>query len=241
MKHSMQIKNLSFRFSQSAQPFFKEVNLTIEPKKIYFLQGANGSGKSTLFRLLQGTVHEGEVLTGTVIVDDVAYDLSCEASRKMLPELIHAVQQDYNSMIADQFNFEENLRFARLPRYPALKKLPTYSAMPALLKRFNIDVTKPVHLLSGGQRQILAMLMALQKPTTLLLLDEPTAALDSVNTEMVLTFLHELVALTDITILIISHDQNVLEKYANDQSFEMSIDVKTGERSIRPRSERQVQ
>ena len=229
----MKINNLSFAFSSKSSPFFQHIDMTLEPNKIYFLQGANGSGKSTLFRLLQGNVRSGEIIGGTVSVDNKIYDLRDNATRDMLHTFVHAVHQDYDTMLADQFNFEENIRFAHMPRYPSLKPLSRHQLIPAFIERFKIDLSKPVYLLSGGQRQILAMLTALQKSTALLLLDEPTAALDPVNTQTVLAFLHELVAQTAITILIISHDQTVMKEYAQpENSFEMYIDTKTGIRTL---------
>lgn len=233
MKFNLTIQDLSFRFSPVAQQFFNKVNLEFGSKNIIFVQGANGSGKSTLFRLLQGSLEEGEELTGIVSIDDESYDLSVESTRKMLQKLVYSVKQDYNSMIADQFNFEENLRFALLPRYPLIKMLPDYNPFPELTKRFRIDLKQPAYLLSGGQRQILAILMVLQKQPALLMLDEPTAALDPINTAMVFAFLSDLVSLTNITILIITHDQSVIEAHASNKSFTIMIDSKTGERTIR--------
>lgn len=232
MNKAITINNLSFRFSAQSPLFFNNVNLSIAPGTIYFLQGANGSGKSTLFKILQGNVHEPQILEGILTIDGVTHDMSTTQSKDLLHNLVHAVQQDYNSMIADNFSFEENLRFVHMQRLPSLAALPAYKPIPELIQRFNIDVHKSVHLLSGGQRQILAILMALQQQPALLLLDEPTAALDPVNTDMVLKFLHELVALTDITILIISHDQTAIKNYATATNFQITIDAASGVRTV---------
>lgn len=241
MKHGMHIKNMSFKFSSRGRFFFENINFTILPKKIYFLQGVNGSGKSTLFRLLQGNLQEGEVLHGSVVIDATMHDLSLSTSNQVLHGLVSAVQQDYDGMLADRFTFEENLRLAQLPCYPKLKLLPNHQSVPTLIQRFNIDSHTPVHLLSGGQRQILAVLMALQKRPSLLLLDEPTAALDNVNTHMVLKFLYELVASTDITVLIISHDQTVIKEYAQENYFQMHIDSATGIRSVESTDDQSIE
>lgn len=232
MNRAITIHNLSFKFSAQSPTFFNNVNFSIAPKQIYFLQGANGSGKSTLFKILQGNVDEAEILQGTLTIDGVAHDMSNSQSKELLHNLVHAVQQDYNSMIADNFSFEENLRFVHMQQFPTLAALPAYKPIPELIQRFNIDIHKSVHLLSGGQRQILAILMALQQQPALLLLDEPTAALDPVNTDMVLKFLHELVTLTDITILIISHDQTAIKNYATATNFQITIDAASGVRTV---------
>jgi ABC-type lipoprotein export system ATPase subunit len=79
-------------------------------------------------------------------------------------------------------------------------------------------------MLSGGQRQILAILMALQKSASILLLDEPTAALDDKNSSMVMSFLNELLA-TDknLTVLIICHDKELVDTYAHSQYHQIEV------------------
>ena len=91
------------------------------------------------------------------------------------------------------------------------------------------DYDKPVSLLSGGQRQILAIMMAIQKECGLLLLDEPTSALDSQNSETVMQFIKDLVAQTGITVLIICHDSDLVQRYASDGFYEIVV----GEKGMR--------
>ena len=63
---------------------------------------------------------------------------------------------------------------------------------------------------SGGQRQILSLMMVLQREFDVLLLDEPTATLDEQNARMVFDFLHTL-AEAQITLLVVCHDPELLE------------------------------
>ena len=69
--------------------------------------------------------------------------------------------------------------------------------------------------MSGGQRQMLALLMVTQKPIDLLLLDEPTAALDSKNSDYVMQGIRTLAQEKNICILCISHDADIIKKYAD--------------------------
>ena len=119
-----------------------------------------------------------------------------------------------------------------MPEFPLFNYLPQYQPLPKLIKRFGISFEKPVYLLSGGQRQILAILMVLQKPTKLLLLDEPTAALDHKNSTMVMEFLKELLKSVSLTILIICHDKELVRTHAEDDFFEIKVDEKTEMRTI---------
>jgi ABC-type cobalamin/Fe3+-siderophores transport system ATPase subunit len=73
----------------------------------------------------------------------------------------------------------------------------------------------PVGRLSGGQRQLLATAMVLQKTTRLLLLDEPTAALDLENAHHVLSVLCDIAEKESFIVMAIIHDQALLAQYAS--------------------------
>ena len=92
---------------------------------------------------------------------------------------------------------------------------------PDFLKEFNIPLNVPVENLSGGQRQILSILMCLQKPTSILLLDEPTAALDTKNAQLVMSLLKTLQQEKNMLILMICHDPELLE-YSEHNAVKLS-------------------
>lgn len=231
MHNTITLNNLSFAFNATSPLFFDALSCTMQMHQLYFLQGVNGSGKSTLFRIIQGDVDTHEIADGSITIDGIEYHVADPDHRTALHAMVHVVQQDYSAMLADQFTFAQNLQFAQLPTYPTLTALPTYRTIDAFVERFGIAINRPVQLLSGGQRQIVAILMMLQKNPRLLLLDEPTAALDPANTAMVFTFLHELVKITQLTVLVITHDQTVMQQYAQDY-FALRIDPTTGIRTL---------
>jgi ABC-type lipoprotein export system ATPase subunit len=235
-KYALSVDNLSFKFDRKNPYFFKDISLNFTPHTIHFIQGKNGSGKSTLFRILRGYVHQDEHINATFYLHGKKYVIDDpEMIDKKLTSQIKMVHQNFDLMIADQFTFRQNLRLAKLPEHPHFAPLPEHQPLPALVKRFGIDYDhQPAYLLSGGQRQILTILMALQKPTTILLLDEPTAALDQKNASIVMAFLKELLASTSLTILIICHDKELVDQYATDHYFEINVDEKTNIRSISP-------
>ena len=135
-------------------------------------------------------------------------------------------------MLASQFSFEENLRLANMGRYPNFSFLPQHKNLPDFIDRFGIDFDRQIANFSGGQRQILAILMSLQKDVSILLLDEPTSALDIYNSKLVMEFLHDLVTTTNLTILIICHDKELVDTYASDGFFNIDQDEKSGLRTI---------
>lgn len=234
MKNILELRHISFRFPHQTNPFFHDLTAEFAAGALHFVRGQNGAGKSTLFNILRGAFHAQEKVAGKIILDGTLLDLDTQqaASAFSLQQHVKLVQQNFDLMLADQLTFEENLRVARLERYPELKGLPTLQPLPSFVERFGIPYHKPVHLLSGGQRQMLAILMALQKPTKILLLDEPTAALDAQNARMIMEFLQSLVTESGLTVLIISHDIELVQNYAKRHYYQINIDAGTGMRSI---------
>ncbi len=230
----LEIQGLNFRFNNHSAWFFKNLSISFNKGSIHFMRGSNGVGKSTLFRVLQGALEKQEIAEGIIVLDGSVLSLTTgrHAAMGVLSDSIKMVQQKFDTMLADRFSFMENLRMGSCDRYPSLCLLPKIAMMPHLLKRFSINYDTPVHLLSGGQRQILAILMALQKPTKLLLLDEPTAALDNTNAAMVMIFLKELVASLDLTVMIICHDKELVHEYSPHGYYEIKLDRETQCRSI---------
>jgi len=106
--------------------------------------------------------------------------------------------------------------------YPSLCELPETKPLPSLIEKYGIDYNIPVSLLSGGQRQILSILMVLERSPKILLLDEPTAALDEENTQLVMDFLQDLCKHQGLTIIAIVHSHELVEKYTPQGYYELA-------------------
>ena len=234
MNIALELKEVSFGFARHKKMFFHKISAQFPAGALHFIRGQNGAGKSTFFNILRGMIHEQEHISGTIVVDGVCnkLDNSDRDALSNLKDIIKLVQQNFDLMLADVLTFEQNLQVARLCTYPGLTQLPNHQKLPLFVERFGIPKHKPVHMLSGGQRQMLAILMALQKPTKILLLDEPTAALDGHNAKMFMDFLQSLVAESGLTILIISHDRELVEHYAQQRYYHIAIDEQSGLRSL---------
>lgn len=203
----MQVNQLSYRHHKNDPYFFKNLSFSLAPGKMHALHGKNGIGKSVLLNVLCRKYPLHAVIEGEIRGDD----------RTTL------VNQRFDQMIADQFSFEENLKFACMGQYPT----PFFSLQhphfqPDFLEKFQIDSSKPVYKLSGGQRQILALLMTLQQKKDILLLDEPTATLDEQNAEIVFKFLKTLTE-KSITLLVVCHDRDLINSYADGHHFHLEM------------------
>ncbi len=212
-KEGLVLNNVSFSFDKDSPPLFSDTSAHFEHRIIHFIRGRNGSGKSTLLRLLQGKIYNKEIAHGNLELEDRKYNLQDPKQLRLLLLQVALVKQNFDSMLVDSFTFKDNIRFVHMNRFPGIGMLPTKISVSNIIDHFSIPIDTPVKFLSGGQRQILVIIMMLQKPKKVLLLDEPTAALDEKNTQMVITFLRELCQLTNIIIIIVSHDKEIVDFY----------------------------
>ena len=193
----MRIRNLSYRHRAHAPYLFRGLDFALEPGRLHALHGKNGTGKSVLLHLLNGDLLSEGVLEG-------------EIQRHGTAALVN---QKFDQMIADQFSFDENLRLACMRQLPSLfSTLKEPDLVFEALERFQIDRNIPVCRLSGGQRQILSILMALQKQVKYLFLDEPTAAMDEENATLVFDFL-SLLTEKGMTVFAVCHDRELIYRY----------------------------
>ncbi len=169
--------------------------------------GSNGAGKSTLLNLIAGTVLP---TTGCVLIDDVDVT-SMPAYRRA--RMIGRIVQDPLAGTAPEMSVAENLALAikRVGRglRPALpRKLRTRfrDQLAALEIGLESRLNAPVSLLSGGERQALAVLMATLVEPKLLLLDEHTAALDPANAAMIVRLTESFVCEAGLTTLMVTHN-----------------------------------
>jgi ABC-type multidrug transport system ATPase subunit len=215
---ALKIKDFSLKFGKES--FFQELSFELKKGTLHTLSGKNGSGKSTLLAALRGDL--SAELKGTVEITGTAYPIS---HAETLREKIALISQRFDEMIADQFSFLQNLEFAKLHSRPSLwKGFQGRPFLPPFIERFGIDYNKPVRLLSGGQRQVLALLMALQKKPSILFLDEPTATLDPTNAHMVFQFLRALIDEFELTALVICHDEELAASYRSGSSFHIHVE-----------------
>ncbi len=174
----LKLDHVSFRYPGSDEYIIKNMNLTIHPAEKLAIVGLNGAGKTTLIKLLCGFYDPDE---GRVLLNGI--DIR-EFNRQEYYQLFSAVFQDCTPMeitIAENVAQDyENIDYDRVAA--CIEKAGLKRAVEALPKGLNTPVGREVFLdgvlLSGGQIQRLMLARALYKDGPILVLDEPTAALD---------------------------------------------------------------
>ena len=176
--YELRLNNLSFRYPGSEEYIFKGLDMTIHPGENLAVVGLNGAGKSTIVKLLCGFYDPDE---GSVLLNGI--DIR-KFNRREYYELFSAVFQEFSHLdvtVAENVAQDyENIDFARVN--DAIEKAGLTKAVEELPKGLDTPVGRDVFLdgvlFSGGQMQRLMLARALYKDGPILVLDEPTAALD---------------------------------------------------------------
>ncbi|MBQ8837582.1 MAG: ABC transporter ATP-binding protein [Clostridia bacterium] len=216
----LELKNISKTFypgTVNERVALNDVSLTLNDGDFVTIIGGNGAGKSTLLNMVSGTL---PVDDGQVIIDGVDITNYPEYKRA---KFLGRVFQDPMTGTAASMGIDENLALAlrrgktRGLGWGITKK--ERADFVAKLAEFGLGlesrITAKVGLLSGGQRQVLTLLMATLKEPKLLLLDEHTAALDPKTAKLVLEATDKIVKKNNLTTMMITHNMNDAIAYGN--------------------------
>ncbi|GHT91419.1 ABC transporter ATP-binding protein [Alphaproteobacteria bacterium] len=198
----LQLSNVKKSFSGVFEPVLKGIDFCLEPKDFCVVIGANGSGKSTLLKVISGE-HKPD---------------SGKIKRR---GLISQVVQDVNRGTIPAMTLLENVALSQMR-----SKKPTFSFYSRYRKEvrekieaLNIGLEKyidqPLGALSGGQRQTIATLMAINSGGQILLLDEHTSALDPKMQVTLMEYTVKSVLECQLTTMMITHNMEDAIKYGN--------------------------
>ena len=174
------------------------------------LLGRNGSGKTTLIRALAGLLPT----SGSIWLDKTELSALAPHARG---SNVGYVAQDL-SILATHLSVFELLVLAQNSHVMGWRiRTETVAAAEAILEALNLRPLAKAALaeLSGGQRQMVALALALVRRPRLLLLDEPTSALDIANQLHLLALVRDYTSRHGIVTLMILHDLNLVTRYAD--------------------------
>ena len=196
----LSVKNLSVGYAGT--PIVKQVSFTAAPGELTALIGANGSGKSTMLKAIAALLPK----TGSVQISDTQADPRQD---------IAYMPQDTSA--TSGLTMLEAVMLGRLRSLGWNTPRDVIDAAAALLARFGLQdlADRPLHDVSGGQRQLAFLAQALMRQPKVLLLDEPTAALDLRHQMLVLESVAHDAKLRGIAVVMAMHDLSLVGRFTD--------------------------
>lgn len=205
----IEIKNLNFGYNEKL--ILKDINLEVDEGDFLAISGQNGSGKTTLIKILTGELKKqdgkinilGKAIESIDDFSDIGYVPQLSESRDITFPLTC-----FEYVI---LNLYREFNVFKRPTKEVVRKTND------IFKRLDIESLKdrPFNKLSGGQQQRVMIARSMVASPKILILDEPTVGIDQKSKEEFLDLLSHLNKRHNITILIISHEMDLIDKFVN--------------------------
>ena len=195
----IKIENITIKFDKI---LFEESSILIPSGKITCILGKSGEGKSTLLSVI-GLLQ---------INKDISYCFDNHKLVKVEKELATFRREKIGYVFQDNSLIEHMTIYENMKLVCSIRNLElSESKAEAILKKIGLrkKLNTPVTMLSGGEKQRLAIGCALSKEPRLLILDEPTSSLDDYNTMLILKILEDLTK-SGMMIVLATHDSRVI-------------------------------
>ncbi|MFH1028676.1 MAG: ABC transporter ATP-binding protein [Pseudomonadota bacterium] len=212
--YAIEVDNLTkiYGKGETAVTALRDADFKVRPGELVAILGPSGSGKTTLLTcigLINEPTHGRVVIDGTIVADDgwqSGIDL-----KKMRREKLGFIFQAHNLIpfLTAQENVMVALEINGLTRAEAGKRAVE------LLNALNLGhrVNNYPSALSGGESQRVAIARALANRPSVILADEPTAALDTENGKNVMDLLKKLAVENHSAIMVVTHDHRMVENF----------------------------
>ncbi|MDB4756574.1 MAG: ABC transporter ATP-binding protein [Pirellulaceae bacterium] len=207
------IQDLRFDYGEKGFSLFIE-SLQIERAEKVAIVGASGSGKTTLLDLISGIRLPN---SGSVEVDDKRLNLLNENERRRFrASRIGLVFQEFE--LLEYLSVRDNILLPyRIQRFSKPTCSPDQLSERVLELAERVSIADKLHRkpqrLSQGEKQRVAICRALIHQPRLLLADEPTGNLDASNKNKILSLLIEQAKTEDSTLIVVTHDQNLIGQF----------------------------
>ena len=210
----LELKNINVQFGNNH--VLKNLSCTVEQGDFIVVLGTNGAGKSSFFDTIAGKIKSA---SGQVIIDN--HDVT-QLNELQRSSMVTRIFQNTRLNSVGYLTVAQNLAIAQYSRRPAqlidgMYEMPRDRAI-ALVQGLGMDesiLDRPMNALSGGQRQLIAFVMSTQLIPKILLLDEPTAALDPQASTKLLAYSAQFIKQHKVTTLLITHDPQIALSMGN--------------------------
>ena len=206
LEGSVELKNVNFAYSEDGENVLNNISLTVEKGQTIALVGRSGSGKSTIVNLLNRFY---ENYSGQITID--GYDIK-KIKLKDLRSSISFVSQDptlFNDTVRNNIAYG-NKDVSENAIYQAAREANAYEFIMNLPEGFDTNIGDNGMLLSGGEKQRIAIARALLKKSSILIFDEATSALDNESEKEIQNAIEK--ASKNKTTFIIAHRLSTVEK-----------------------------
>ena len=222
MNNVLEIKNLSYIYSDGFDYVLKNLSFSFEKGKVYAIKGKSGSGKTTLLSLISGLERykEGSILFKGKELNDIDLDYYRSSN-------IGIVFQSFN--LLPHLNAIENIILSM--DISKVKSIDKYKMAIELLKSVGLDEEKGkrrILKLSGGEQQRVAIARRLSYNPEIIIADEPTGNLDKDTEDEIMKILTDLAHKENKCVIIATHSNNIASK--SDVIFEIKKSVKNKEK-----------
>lgn len=200
----------SFKYSSDSKSILKNLSFSLKPGTITVLKGASGTGKTTLSNIILNNVSENSTLNGTILWNELDYFNNKEFD---VFEKVLKSNQDtfiFTGTVKDNILLDDYYLEDKLDDILDIVELKEFINEKSL----DYELMEQGKNISGGQRQRISLARILIRTPELLILDEPTSALNKEITEKIASNLNDFVKNNNISTLIISHN-NIFDKYSS--------------------------
>ncbi|CRV27259.1 ABC transporter ATP-binding protein [Staphylococcus saprophyticus] len=205
---SLQVKDIkkSFGNGQSETPVLKGINFNVNEGEFVILNGASGSGKTTLLTILSGLLSQS---SGDILYNNQPlFTRDRKASELRLNEIGFIFQ---SSHLVPYLKVKAQL--TTIGKEAGMTMQEANQRAETLLKQIGLNhrLTAFPHMLSGGEKQRVAIVRALMNHPKIILADEPTASLDAERATEVIEMIKNQIKSKKMIGIMITHDKRLFE------------------------------
>ncbi len=208
------IKDLTYKYQEKSQNILKDLNLEIKKNEKVAIKGQTGTGKTTLLNLISGLL---KPTSGKILIDGNQINFNnitkWQKNIAIVPQNIFLNDATIYENIAIGKNINE-IDLDKVIKVAKISQINDF--VERLPNKYHEKIGERGVRLSGGQRQRISIARALYRSPEVLIMDEPTNALDSKTEKLVI---ENLINNKEMTIIIITHSKNTL------QFFDKIIDL----------------
>jgi putative ABC transport system ATP-binding protein len=209
------INNLSFCYPETPkEPVINIPSWQLDKGEKVFIHGPSGCGKTTFLNLLSGIL---EISDGSIkVFDQSLKELKHSQLDRFRAQNIGCVFQSFN--LIPYLSAIENIKLASQFSNHNISHYEIEKLLGELQLKSNL-YNKPIHSLSMGQKQRIAIARTLINRPKLIIADEPTSSLDAKNRDAFMSLLMEQVNELNCALILVSHDLSVSDHFSRVEQF----------------------